>query len=65
MRFAAAETTFGQLLRGGRRTEDYGYDDVIALAQVARGEDPFGHRAGLLDLARLANTAAATEPQRR
>ena len=65
VRFAAAVAAFGQLLRGGRYTEGYGYDDVIALAQAARGEDPFGYRAEFLSLVRLAKTAAAMEPLRR
>ena len=61
-RFAAAVAGFGQLLRGGRYTGDYGYDDVIALAQDARGDDPFGYRAEFLGLVRLAKSAAALEP---
>ena len=64
VRFAAAVAAFGQLLRGGRYTEDYGYDDVIAAAQAARGEDPFGYRVEFLSLVRLAKTAAAMEPLR-
>ena len=64
-RFTAAVAGFGQLLRGGRYTGDYGYDDVIALAQGARGEDPFGYRAEFLGLVRLARSAAAMEPLRR
>lgn len=61
-RFAAAVGAFGQLLRGGRYTGDYGYDDVIALAQGARGDDPFGYRAEFVNLVRLAQSAAALEP---
>ena len=64
VRFAAAVAAFGQLLRGGRYTEDYGYDDVIAAAQAARGDDPFGYRAEFLSLVRLARSAAAMEPLR-
>ena len=64
VRFAAAVAAFGQLLRGGRYTENYGYDDVIAAAQAARGEDPFGYRAEFLSLVRLAKSAAAMEPLR-
>ena len=64
VRFAAAIAAFGQLLRGGRYTEDYGYDDVVAAAQAARGEDPFGYRAEFLSLVRLAKTAAHMEPLR-
>ena len=61
VRFAAAVAGFGQLLRGGRYTGDYDYDDVIALAQGARGEDPFGYRAELVDLVRLARSLAVLE----
>ncbi len=64
-RFAAAVAAFGQLLRGGRYTEDYAYEDVIALAQGARGDDPFGYRAEFISLVRLAESAAAMEPLRR
>ena len=64
VRFAAAVAAFGQLLRGGRYTEDYSYDDVIAAAQAARGDDPFGYRAEFLSLVRLAKSAAAMEPLR-
>ena len=64
VRFAAAVAAFGQLLRGGRHTGDYAYDDVIALARGARGEDPFGYRAEFISLARLAKTAAAMAPLR-
>ena len=57
IRFAAAVAAFGQLLRGGRYTGNYGYDDVIAAAHAARGEDPFGYRAGLIGLVHLAKSA--------
>ena len=63
-RFAAAVAGFGQLLRGGRHTGDYGYDDVVALARGARGDDPFGYRAEFINLVRLARSAAALEPLR-
>ena len=63
IRFAAAVAAFGQLLRGGRYTGDYGYDDVIAAALAGRGEDPFGYRAEFIGLVRLAKTAAAMESQ--
>ena len=63
-RFAAAVAGFGQILRGGRYTGDYGYDDVIALARGARGDDPFGYRAEFINLVRLAQSAAAMEPLR-
>ena len=61
-RFAAAVAAFGQLLRGGPYTGDFGYDDVIALAQSARGDDPFGYRTEFVSLVRLAQSAAALAP---
>ena len=61
VRFAAAVAGFGQLLRGGRYTGDYSFDNVIALAQGAKGEDRFGYRAEFVNLVRLAKSAAALE----
>jgi len=49
-------------LRGGRYTGGFGYEDVIALAQSARGDDPFGERAEFVNLVRLAGSVAAMEP---
>ena len=56
VQFSAAVAAFGQLLRGGRYTGDFGYDDVIALAQDARGDDPFGYRNEFIGLVRLAQS---------
>ncbi len=53
-RFAAAVSAFGQILRDGRYTNGFGYDDVRALARDAKGEDRFGYRAGFLELVDLA-----------
>ena len=64
-RFAAAVAGFGQLLRGGRHMGAFSYDDVVALAQGAKGDDPFGYRAEFVNLVRLAKSAAALEPLRR
>ncbi len=61
-RFASAVAGFGQILRGGRYTGDYSHDDVIALAQSAKGVDRFGYRAEFINLVRLAKSAAALEP---
>ena len=54
-RFAAAVAGFGQILRGGRYTGDFGYDGVLDLARGARGDDPFGYRGEFLQLANLAS----------
>ncbi|MEM7633175.1 MAG: VWA domain-containing protein [Pseudomonadota bacterium] len=63
-RFAASVAAFGQVLRGGRYTGKFSYDDVVSLAQSAKGEDRFGYRAEFINLVRLAKSAAALEPGR-
>ena len=64
-RFAAAVAGFGQLLSNGRYTEDFGYDDVLALAREAKGEDPLGYRGEFLRLVGLTKVAAAAAPLHR
>ncbi len=61
-RFAASVAAFGELLRGGKYTNSFAYDDVIALAQGAKGNDAFGYRAEFVNLVRLAKTAQALAP---
>jgi Ca-activated chloride channel family protein len=63
-RFAAAVAAFGQTLRGGRYTGDYGYAELLALARGARGDDPQRWRDEFLRLAELASalTPAAAVP---
>ncbi len=56
-RFATAVAAFGQILKGGRYTGTYSYDDVIALAQSAKGKDEFGYRSEFINLVRLAKSA--------
>ena len=56
-RFAAAVAAFGQILRGDSRVGTYSYEDVLALAKPARGDDPYGYRAEFLNLVRLAESA--------
>ena len=58
-RFAAAVAAFGQLLRNDPYTKDFTWDDVLALANTARGSDPYGYRAEFLSLVRLAKSARA------
>ena len=53
-RFAVAMAGFGQLLTGATYLGDWGWDQAIALAQGARGEDRFGYRAEAIGLMRLA-----------
>ena len=58
-RFATSVAAFGQILKGGKYTDGYSYDDVINLAQSARGKDPFGYRTEFVNLVRLAKSSAA------
>lgn len=59
MRFAAAVAAFGEKLRGGKFLGDYGYDQIISLAQGAKGDDEFGYRAEFINLVRLAQNLPA------
>jgi Ca-activated chloride channel family protein len=56
VRFSIAVAAFGQLLRSEPQLKSFGYDEVIALAAAAWGDDPFGYRAEFVSLARLAKT---------
>jgi Ca-activated chloride channel family protein len=58
-RFATSVAAFGELLRGGRHTGRFGYDDILRLASAARGDDPFGYRSEFIQLVRAAKTASA------
>ncbi len=61
-RWATAVAAYGQLLRGDPYLDArYGWSEVIALAQDARGRDEFGWRAEFVQLARA---AAALTPRR-
>ena len=55
-RFAIAVAAIGQKLQGQSALSDYDWDDAIALANGARGDDPFGYRAEFVGLARLAKS---------
>ncbi len=57
-RFAAAIAGFGQLLQGSVYLGDWGWDDAIALAVAARGEDAYGYRNEAVTLMRLAASVA-------
>jgi Ca-activated chloride channel homolog len=55
-RFAASVAAFGQKLRHDDQVDGYGYGDIVALANGARGADPFGYRSEFVNLVRLAET---------
>ena len=52
--FAAAVAAFGQKLQRAGHTDNYAYTDIIAMAQSAKGEDPYGERAEFINLVRAA-----------
>lgn len=56
-RFASAVAAFGQKIQGGTYLEGFSWDEIIALAETARGTDRFGYRMEFLNLVRLAKTA--------
>ncbi len=58
-RFAIAAAGFGQLVRGEPYLTDFGHDEIMALAQSAKGEDPFNYRGEFIQLVRAAKTAPA------
>jgi len=53
-RFAAAVAGFGQLLRDGKYTGSWTYDDALNLARNARGNDPRGYRNEFVRLVEMA-----------
>ena len=59
MRFATAVAIAGQKLRGDTEVEDFSYDDVIALARGAKGEDEHGYRAEFIQLLQLIDSLDA------
>ncbi|NOT70710.1 MAG: VWA domain-containing protein [Hyphomicrobium sp.] len=56
-RFSIAVAAFAQMLKGESYIQGYTADEILALAQSARGDDPFGYRAEFLNLVRLAKSA--------
>jgi Ca-activated chloride channel family protein len=52
------------LLRDSKHKGDSSYDQVIKLASGARGEDPGGHRAEFIRLAKTAKELSGTIAER-
>ena len=63
LRFAAAVAGFGQLLRGGQYTGDFGHSEVLELARTARGTDADGRRGEFLQLVQLAQALDTFQPE--
>jgi len=56
--FATAVSGFAQLLKGGKYTADWSYDNAITLAQANKGDDIYGYRTEFIQLIRKAKIAA-------
>ena len=54
-RFAVAVAAFGQRLRGEAPLADTSYEQIAAMANAARGDDPEGYRAEFVKLVRMAD----------
>ena len=59
IRFAVAVAGFGQLMRGDPYLKNFGYREVIDLANGAKGPDQFGYRSEFIQLARMAQALPA------
>ena len=57
-RFAAAIAGMGQLMSEPKYLGDWGWAEAIALANGAKGEDPYGYRAEAVQIMRLAESLA-------
>jgi len=57
-RFAAAVAGFGQLLRGNVASGDFGWNEVLSLAEGAQGADVSGYRSGFIGLLRTTRLLA-------
>lgn len=61
-RFATAVAAYGSMLRGDPYVaKSFNWDNVIALANGAKGDDAYGYRAEFIQLARAAKSAASQE----
>ena len=64
LRLANAVAGFSQLLKVSKFVGNLTYDQVIEIANAARGQDEFGYRTEFVNLVRLAKSAAAMQNQR-
>lgn len=64
LRFAAAVAGFADLLRGGARTDEWGWDGVLAAARTARRGAAPGLRAEFVELVELARPLVEVDAPR-
>ncbi len=63
MRFALAVAAYGQLMRGGQYTGQFGWQDTLNLAKGAKGKDPYGLRAEFIELVGIAQRLSTKKPE--
>jgi Ca-activated chloride channel homolog len=61
-RFAASVAAFGQMLRGGKYTGKFSYEDVTALAKDGLAQDSEGYRREFISLVKLAQALTPARP---
>lgn len=59
--FSAAVAAFAQLLRSGKYTENFSYENVIDLAKQSKGKDENGFRSEFIKLVKLADSLLPAE----
>ena len=64
-RFATSVAAFAELLRGGKYNGAMRYDDVLRIAEGAKGADRFGYRAEFVAMVRAAKVAAPLQSAER
>jgi Ca-activated chloride channel family protein len=64
-RFAMAVAGFAELLRGGKHTGAFNYEDVLSLARNSRGRDTYGYRGEFIKLVNLAESLSTPESSNR
>ena len=64
-RFAASVAAFGQMLRGGKYTSHFDYEDVQKLAKSGLSTDAEGYRREFVSLVKLAQVLAPLQSQAR
>ena len=62
-RFALAVAAYGQQLRGGKYNGKMAWDDIIQLAQSSAQPDPYGLREEFIELAKIAKSLSAKQPE--
>ncbi len=63
-KLSAAVAGFGQLLRGGKMTGDFSFDEIQNLTQNTLSDDDFGYRGEFLQLVSLAKSLTNTHVSR-